>query len=230
MSSVLILGPALEGENFPLPNKEERFKAMAFCDDVKPAICNVEEFNIADRGASLFEQAVGTRLHRDPLSQKCKFLPLRKWRRTLRQEDIPTPYMCITDMLDMVGVQLCNLWSSTRRKNGETLQQKIKNLSGSWRAGKFMPLCLRPYSANTFALSKVWFRSATVNLRGSDFSVINSSIKKWLYADLLLNPEEVILFRPVSLGGLGLTSVKLKSMAFLIKTFLELAHIFKVNI
>jgi len=83
--------------------------------------------------------------------------------------------------------------------------------------------CLRPFSANTFELSKVWFRSATVNLRESDFSVINPSIKKWLYAALLLKPEEVILFRPVSLGGLGLTSVKLKSMAFLIKTFLELA-------
>ena len=223
VSSVPVLGPVLEGESFPLPKKEERFKAMAFCDDVKPAICNIQEFHIADRGASLFEQAAGTRLHRDPLSQKCKFLPLGKWRRTLKQEDIPTPYMRLTDTLDMVGVQLCDLWSTTRRKNGDILQQRIKNLIGSWRTGKFMPLCLRPYSSNTFALSKVWFRCSTVNLRESDFTAINTSIKKWLYADLLLKPEEIALFRPVSLGGLGLTSVKLKSTAFLIRTFLELA-------
>ena len=94
---------------------------------------------------------------------------------------------------------------------------------GSWRGGKFMPLTLRPFSANTFALSKIWFRSSTVNLREGDLTAINSSIKKWLYADLLLKPEELLLYRPVYHGGLGLTSVKLKSIAFFLRTFLELA-------
>ena len=160
VSSIPVLGPAQEGEKFPLPKKEERFKAMAYCDDVKPAICNIEEFEIAD-----------------PLSQKCKFLPLGKWRRTLTQDDIPTPYMRLTDTLDMVGVQLCAVWTATRRKNGETIQQKVKNLIGSWRTGKFMPLRLRPYSVNTFALSKVWFRCSTVNLREGDYAAVNSSVK-----------------------------------------------------
>ena len=86
-----------------------------------------------------------------------------------------------------------------------------------------MALSLRPYSANTFALSKVWFRTATVNLRESDYLSINSSIKKWIYADLLLKPEEILLFRPVQKGGLGLVSVKHKGTAFLIRMFLELA-------
>ena len=36
---------------------------MAFCDDVKPAICNINEFLIADKGAALFEGAAGTKLH-----------------------------------------------------------------------------------------------------------------------------------------------------------------------
>ena len=93
ISSLPVLGPALNGDIYPLPPKQERFKAMAFCDDVKPAICNLEEFNIADRGASLFEKAAGTRLHRDPMSQKCKFLPLGKWRNNLHHNDIPTPYI-----------------------------------------------------------------------------------------------------------------------------------------
>ena len=216
ISSLPVLGPAQESDGFPLAPLEERFKAMSFCDDVKPAICSLEEFYIADRGAALFEKAAGTRLHRDPLSQKCKFLPLGKWRKNLKQEDIPTPYMRLTDTLDMVGVQLCDLWTVTRRKNGETLKMKVGNLMGSWRAGKFMPLTLRPFSANIFALSKVWFRSSTVNLRESDFDAINSSIKKWLYADLLLKPEELLLYRPTYFGGLGLTSVKLKSAAFLL--------------
>ena len=102
ISSLPVLGPAQESDSFPLAPLEERFKAMAFCDDVKPAICSLEEFYIADRGAALFEKAAGTRLHRDPLSQKCKFLPLGKWRKNLKQEDIPTPYMRLTDTLDMV--------------------------------------------------------------------------------------------------------------------------------
>ena len=174
VSSLPVLGPPNEREDFPLPPIEERFKAMAFCDDVKPAICSLEEFTIADRGAALFENAAGTKLHRDPMSNKCKFLPLGMWRRTLKQEEIPTPYMRLTDSLDMVGVKLCALWPQTRRKNGELLQEKVKTLTGSWRAGKFMPLVLRPFSANSFALSKVWFRCFTVNLREMDFNAINS--------------------------------------------------------
>ena len=223
ISSIPLEGPANEGESFPLPLHEERFKAMAFCDDVKPAICSINEFLIADKGAALFEAAAGTKLHRDPMSNKCKFLPLGKWCSKLKQEDIPTPYMRLTDTLDMVGVQLCSKWSKTRQKNGETLKLKVSNLLGSWRSGKFMPLTLRPWSANTFALSKVWFRCASVNLREADFAAINSNIKKWMYADLLLKPEEIVLFRSVWCGGLGLISVKHKSVAYLIKTFLELA-------
>ena len=223
VSSIPLLGPVKEGEVFPLPHHEERFKAMAFCDDVKPAICNINEFLIADKGAALFEGAAGTKLHRDPLSNKCKFLPLGMWSSKLKKEDIPTPYMRLTDTLDMVGVQLCSSWSKTRRKNGDTLQQRINLVLGSWRSGKFMPLTLRPWSANTFALSKVWFRCATVNLREADFTAIMSCLKKWIYADLLLKPEEIVLFRSVWNGGLGLVSVKHKAIAYLIKTFLELA-------
>ena len=86
-----------------------------------------------------------------------------------------------------------------------------------------MPLSLRPYSGNTFALSKVWFCTSTVNLRETDFASINSFLKKWIYANLILKPEELLLFRPVKSGGLGLVSIKQKSTAFLIRTFMEVA-------
>ena len=86
-----------------------------------------------------------------------------------------------------------------------------------------MPLLDRPFSVNTFALSKVWFRSYTINLREGDFSSINSSIKRWLYADQFIKPEEMVLLRPIHQGGLGLTSVRHKSLACLLRTFIELA-------
>ena len=149
ISSLPVSGPANVSEPFPLPCSEERFKVMAYCDDVKPAICSIKEFNVADAGASLFESAAGTRLHRDPASQKCKFLALGKWKRELKQEDIPTPYMRLTDTLDMVGVQLCSSWASTRKTNGDNLRRKVSNLIGYWRIGKFLPLSLRPHSVNT---------------------------------------------------------------------------------
>ena len=221
--SLPVLGPSAIGEEAPLPPLKEMFKLVAYCDDVKPAITDLNEFCIADNGASLFERAAGTRLHRDPNTNKCKFLPLGKWRRELTQEMIPTPYMRITDTLDMIGVQLCALWSVTRRKNGEMVRQKVQNICGSWRAGKFLPITQRPFSINTYALSKVWFRVGSVNLRESDFISINSSIKKWLYSDLFFKPEEMVLFRQVKHGGLALTSCRHKSLAFLIKTFLDLA-------
>ena len=52
----------------------------------------------------LFENASGCRLHRDPTTKKCKFLPLAKWRGSLKQEDIPCSYMTLSDHLEMIGV------------------------------------------------------------------------------------------------------------------------------
>ena len=109
--------------------------------------------------------------------------------------------MRLTDTLDMVGVQLCATWSATRRKNGDNIRSKVQKLLGGWRSGKFLPLIQRPFSVNTYALSKVWYRTACVNLRESDFHAINSSIKKWIYADLLFKPEEMVLFRSVKIDS-----------------------------
>ncbi len=66
ISSLPVLSPLMEGEVGPLPELEECFKVMAFCDNVKLAICSSEEFVPANTGASLFEGAAGTCLHCDP--------------------------------------------------------------------------------------------------------------------------------------------------------------------
>ena len=114
--SLPVSGPALEHHRSLLPPLTDSFKLIAYCDDVKPAITSIEEFVTADVGASLFEKSAGTRLHRDPSTNKCKFLPLGKWRHSLSQEHIPTQYMRITDTLYMVGVELCSAWSRTRKR------------------------------------------------------------------------------------------------------------------
>ena len=123
----------------------------------------------------------------------------------------------------MVGVQLCATATQTRQVNGNKLQEKVKNMIGPWRGGKFMPLTQRSFSSNTYCSSKLWFRSASINLRESDLKEINSQIKSWIFADQLESPEECVLYLPRNKGGLGLINVKYKALAELTISFLETA-------
>ena len=222
IASVPVQGPPLQGMP-PLPKLEQRYKLIGYADDNKPAITTMEEFSIVDHSLALFEKASGCKLHRDPLNKKCKFLPLGRWRNTLQQTDIPCDYMTLSDHLDMVGVTLMASWVKTRKANGDTLQLKIKNTVNPWKAGKFLPITQRGWSLNCYALSKVWFKAKSVDLRVCDIQSITSSCKSWLYQDMLAKPEEMILHRPASYGGLGLQHIKYKSMAGFISTFLQTA-------
>ena len=221
--SIPVQGPATHTEIWPLPALEERFKLMAYCDDVKPSISSMSEFFVVDKGCHLFEVSSGCKLHRDPSSGKCKFLALGRWRGLLEQEDIPLKYMVLTQTLDMVGVELQATWPKSRKVNGEFAQGKIDSTINSWKSGKFMDLISRPWSINNYALSKIWHRAHTVDLRVIDINKITCKIKSWLYQDQLEKPEEVVLYRSIHHGGLGLHNVKIRSNALLIKTFLETA-------
>ena len=227
LQGILIASTPVQGPvqpNYPpLPPQEERYKLISYADDVKPAVTNMEEFTLIDNAIALFERASGCKLHRDPASKKCKFLPLASWKGTLRQEDIPCPYMTLTDALDMVGVELRATWPQTRKANGDALQSRIIKKTNLWKGGKFMPLSMRGGSINTYCLSTVWFKTHSVDLRVMDITKITKAIKSWLYADMLFKPEEMVMVRPVKYGGLGILDVKYKAMAGLIRSFLETA-------
>ena len=223
ISSLPMQGPVWQGEKMPLPPMEERFKLMAYCDDVKPSVTTMAEFITVDKACSLFERSSGCKLHRDQASGKCKFLALGRWRGILEQEDIPLHYMELSESLEMVGVELRATWSQTRKANGDIIQSRVTTIINSWKSGKFMELTSRPWSLNTYALTKVWFKCHTVDLRVADISSVSSKVKSWLFQDQLEKPEEFILHRPIHMGGLGLHSVKIKAQASLIKTFLETA-------
>ena len=130
----------------------------------------------------------------------------------------------------MVGVQLTASFNHTRQLNGDKVQEKVKNVVGPWKGGKFMPLIERPFSINSFCISKMCFRSSSINLREADFKAMNSQIKSWVFADQLETPEEMILCRSRENGGLGLTHVKWKATAELIRSFLETALIQKFQL
>ena len=222
ISSIPLHGPALL--DHPPPGMlEERYKVIGYADDIKPAITTMNEFKLVDTAMLLFEQSSGCKLHRDPATQKCKFLPLGRWRGTLDQADIPCPYMTISDHLDMLGVELRATWTQTRKANCDIVQDRVEKTVRQWKSGKFMPLTMRGWSMNSYCLPKVWFRAHCVDLRQLDVTKINSNVKSWIYGDQFLKPEERILFRPPSYGGLGVHSVKLKAQAALTRSFLETA-------
>ena len=79
----------------------------------------------------------------------------------------------------------------------------------------------RTWSLNCYALSKAWFRCGSIDLRAKDVSAINSSMKTWLYADLLAKPSEEVLWRQWTHGGLNAVHIKHKAKATLIRTFME---------
>ena len=62
-----------------------------------------------------------------------------------------------------------------------------------------------------------------MDLRVQDVTKVTSAVKSWLYQDQLLKPEEQIMYRQASLGGLGVHSAQLKAQAGLIRSFLETA-------
>jgi hypothetical protein len=131
--------------------------------------------------------------------------------------------MVISDHLDMVVVELRHTWTQSRKANGDIIQDRISKTINPWKSGKFMPVTMRPWSINSYALSKVWFRCHSVDLRTADILAISRSVKSWMYADMFEKPAEMIMFRPTFYGGLGVLCPKFRALACLIRSFLETA-------
>ena len=167
--SLPVQGPTLHGQ--ALPPLETRYKVQGYLDDCKPAVTSMAEFQLVDTACRLFERSSGCKLHRDPDTDKCKVLLLGRWKGVLQQEDIPLPYLKITDHLDYLGCKLYSDYTATRKVNGEILRKKVKDQIGSWKAGKFLPLTSRPWSINCYCLSKLWYRTSCVDLRALDCSI-----------------------------------------------------------
>ena len=60
-------------------------------------------------------------------------------------------------------------------------------------------------------------------MKVGDLQKITCSIKSWIYADLLVKPEEIVLYQARIHGVLGLNNVKCRAMSDLIKIFVDTA-------
>ena len=111
----------------------------------------------------------------------------------MRQEDVPHPFLHISDHLDMLGVKLTATYQGTRKINGDTLVEIVKKKTDDWKTGRFMPLTSRPWSVNSMIFSKIWFRMAVIDMRSGDIKKITSAVKSWIYQPQLVKPQEVLL-------------------------------------
>jgi exonuclease III len=206
-----------------LPPLETRYKIIGFCDDLKPSITNIYEFHLVERVITFFEMASGCLMHRSVESQKCKFLPLGRWRNSLEQDMIPFNFFTLSEHLDFLGVTLKATYSGTRKVNGDLLQERVRHTVGPWRAGRFMPMNLRAHSINSFAYSKLLYRLNVIDIRAADIKYFTSQAKSFIYSDMLEKPEVLVLNREVADGGLGLQHIHCRANAALISTFLQTA-------
>ena len=80
--SLPVSGPVPENSsNAVLPKTQQRYKVVAYADDVKPSITTMQKFFMVDQACSMLERASGVKLHRDISAGKVKFLPIRKMER-----------------------------------------------------------------------------------------------------------------------------------------------------
>ena len=217
------LGPVLPNEA-PLGNTEERYKVTGYADDCKPAITSMAEFSLVETETRLFEAASGCELHRDPTSGKVKFLRLGRWRGTLQSEDLPPScrYIAFSEHLDMLGVPLYASFRKTKQNSGEDLKEKLRKKTGPWLS-KNMPLIQRAFSVNCYLLPKVWFRCHIVPLRKGDSDNFKKVVNRFVFADQLEKPKDLIKYRSRCNGGLQLHNIDCKALAVLIKIFLEMS-------
>ena len=187
--SLPVIGLNNKKEPRRLQSLGQCYTVIGYCDDLKPAISNLEEFYMIDEAVRNFENASGCQLHRDITTLKCKILLLGNWNNGSK-DNIPLPYLDKSEFLDILGVKLFAKFSTTRSENGKILIKKVSNTIDKWKSGKFLPLTDRPKSTNTYALSKEWYRAAAIDLKIADIEKIESKIKTWTYQYNFLKPEQ----------------------------------------
>ena len=205
-----------------------KLKMLGYVDDLKAIVSSKEEFFTVDKALVLFEKASGSKLHRDLSTKKCEILPLGRWSRWT-QADSPLPFMSIVDKLNFLGVILARSPTKTRSANGDVLVSKVKNTIGSFQAGRHSPLVCRPHALNCFIMSKITYKASVINLRSQDLHAIAAAAKRWACQHLLIKPPEVLLYRKVEEGGLGLMHTEARCQAYLTKNFVEQGHIQSKN-
>ena len=122
----------------------------------------------------------------------------------------------------MLGAPLFASFRKTKQNNGVDLQDKLRKKAGPWST-KIMPIIQRSFSCNCYLLPKTWFRCHLIPLRKGDTDNLKKIVNRFVFADQLEKPNDVIKYRPRSKGGLQMHNIECKALAIQIKSFLEMS-------
>ena len=118
-----------------LPSFKERFKGMAYADDIETAVTCLAELFMVIYSCGLMEKTSGVKLTRGPNSGECCILLLGSWKITLTvgQADIPN-IIHVPSQLGFVGVTHCDTTTRTIGANGNVIIKKVKSRLGGGEA------------------------------------------------------------------------------------------------
>ena len=190
---------------------EEVYKLCAYADDLKCSISCMNEFSIVIHACTLLERAGCVKLHPSIHRDKVTFLALGRWKGTLQQEDIPFPFIKLSDQLDFIGVTLAATFVQTRKVNCEIIKRRVYNTVNPWRGGKFMSVVERGHSVNMYSNLKLFFRCTTIPLRRETEASLHSTARVRLLQDFYEKLAAIVLHRAPEDGGLGLYSIQYRA-------------------
>ena len=92
---------------------------------------------------------------------------------------------------------------------GEIMKDRVSSTINACKSGKFIEfeLISRPGPLNSFALSKLWHRCHTLDLKVMDITMISNKVKSWMFQDPLEKTDELSIYGLIHVGGLGLHNV-----------------------
>ena len=169
----------------------------------------MQDFHTVITACTLLERAGGVKLHRSLHRDNVKFLALGRWRGTLQQEDIPYPFIKLSDTLDFIGVSLQDTFMKTRKVNCDIIEKHVSDTVNPWRGGKFQSIVERGHSVNCYGYSKAWFRCASIPLRRESEAKLYTVAWGWMLHNCFQTPAASVLHRSPKDGGLGLYYVNI---------------------
>ena len=214
-----IHGPLRENDS-TLPHLVKTEKVVGYVDDACPVVTSVDEFFTVDSCLKLFESASGCKFHRNPLTQKCKVTLFGPWKQKFNQENIPLPFLQVTDHLDILGVSIYENWRKTQKENGSKIVNKVNRVADKWKGGRFYDYLLRPHIVNTYLYSNVWYAASVVDFQLGHLDEIQKKGNHYVHADCFLKPQNVANYLPRNQMGLGIVHIRTKTLALFIKNLL----------
>ena len=195
-------------------------KIEGYVDDIQVVCGSLEDIIAADNIVRRFENVSGAILNR---STKSMIMGLGEW---VGRTQWPLPWIKSVTSLKVYGIILSPVWAEMIEQNWSSQFKQVQDTLRGWGSRVLDTVAERAYVLNTFALSKTVYRAQIIPM--SDYWV--KKIEKVVYdflwrGQITLNTiKRNTICLPKSRGGLGLSRLRLKTNALLLKQYFRMLN------